>query len=240
MQREDKQVRGNVTHETLKHVYGVDQPVENPSVEKSRTEELQSPAVVDEESLLQMNEEQLRDLVKQLLKEREQLQRQVKEFQDLAARRAAELENFRRRVEKEKEDFVRYANEKLLLELLPFIDDLHRAVESGKQQKNYEALAQGIELIYSKVMKILQQIGVRPIETVGRQFDVELHEALMHVPHEAPEGEIVQEVERGYLYGEKVLRHAKVITSAGKKGSNAQQEEAQKAEKTDSDGEQGR
>ncbi len=218
-----EQVSKTVSEETLKETYGVEAAEE--------TQAQSSVTAADMQQIETADLEELRKLAKQLLEEKTRLQQQVEEFKELAARRAAELENFRRRVEKEKEQIVRYANEKLLLELLPFIDDLHRAVESSKQQQNYEALVQGIELIYSKVMGILERLGVRPIETVGKPFDVELHEALMHIPHEAPEGQIVQEVQRGYLYGDKVLRHAKVITSAGKKGNDqAQTAESEKAD----------
>ena len=210
------QTSKTISEETLKETYGVE------AMESEPTE--QTETSIDAQWIQQAETDELRQAALKLLEDNQRLRQQVEEFKELAIRRAAELENFRRRVEKEKEQIVRYANEKLLLELLPFIDDLHRAVESGKQQQNFEAMIQGIELIYSKVMGILERLGVRPIETVGKQFDVELHEALMHVPHEAPEGQIVQEIQRGYMYGDKVLRHAKVITSAGKK-SNDQPEQ---------------
>lgn len=137
------------------------------------------------------------------------------EFRDHAMRKVAELENFRRRTQQEKEDLTAYANQKLLQNILPIVDDLQRALELGRKGNDYKALLEGIEMVYNKAQQTLGDVGVTPLEPVGQEFDVNLHEALMRIPSEAPEGQIVQEVQRGYMYKDKVLRHAKVITSAG-------------------------
>lgn len=137
------------------------------------------------------------------------------EFRDHAMRKVAELENFRRRTQQEKEDLTAYANQKLLQNILPIVDDLQRALELGRKGNDYKALLEGIEMVYNKALQTLGDVGVAPLEPVGQEFDVNLHEALMRIPSEAPEGQVVQEVQRGYMYKDKVLRHAKVITSAG-------------------------
>lgn len=137
------------------------------------------------------------------------------EFRDHAMRKVAELENFRRRTQQEKEDLTAYANQKLLQNILPIVDDLQRALELGRKGNDYKALLEGIEMVYNKAQQTLGDVGVTPLEPVGQEFDVNLHEALMRIPSEAPEGQVVQEVQRGYMYKDKVLRHAKVITSAG-------------------------
>ncbi len=140
------------------------------------------------------------------------------EFREHAVRKVAELENFRRRTEQEKEEMRIYANHKLLISILPIVDDLQRALDTGRVGHDYQAFLSGIEMVYNKAMQTLAELGVTPINTVGTEFDVNLHEALMRMPSEAPEGQIVQEAQRGYTFRDKVLRHAKVITSAGMEG----------------------
>jgi molecular chaperone GrpE len=137
------------------------------------------------------------------------------EFRDLAQRKVAELENFRRRTEHERQELIVHANFKLLQKLLPVLDDLQRAVESGKASTDYKSLLDGVDLVYTKTLQAFADAGVEPMQAVGAQFDTALHEALMQMSSEAPEGEIVQEAQRGYTLKDKVLRHARVIVSAG-------------------------
>jgi molecular chaperone GrpE len=137
------------------------------------------------------------------------------EYRELSLRKVAELENFRRRSEQERAELISYANTKLLLRLLPVLDDLQRAVDTGKTSSDYKSLVDGIELVYHKTLQTFEEAGVKSIQAVGEQFDVNQHEALMQMPSEAPEGQILQEAQRGYTYGDKILRHAKVIISAG-------------------------
>lgn len=143
------------------------------------------------------------------------LQQENQRLRDQAIRAVADLENFRRRAQQEREQFIQYANERLLQSMLPVIDDFQRSVESGGQSQDFESFYQGVSMIHDKLFKILESQGVRKIETVGRPFDVELHEALMRQPSEAPEDTVISELEPGYTYGDRVLRHAKVIVSAG-------------------------
>lgn len=155
----------------------------------------------------------------QLLKEQlKKAEAERDEFREHAVRKVAELENFRRRTAQEKEEMTLYANHKLLHSILPIIDDLQRALETGRVGNDYQAFLSGIEMVYNKALQTLGELGVTPIDTVGTEFDVNLHEALMRMPSEAPEGQIVQEAQRGYKFRDKVLRHAKVITSAGMEG----------------------
>ena len=138
-------------------------------------------------------------------------------WKGLAQRKAAEVENIRRRAANEKEQMAHYAAEHVITHMLPVLDDLHAAVESAKTAKDFDSLRDGVEMIYTKAMKIFEERGVSIISSgEGEPFNVDVHEALMHMPHEDhPEGHIVQMVQRGYALHDKVLRHAKVITSAG-------------------------
>ena len=152
---------------------------------------------------------QVNERIAALEKERDDLREQV-------LRRTAELENFRRRTAKEKQELTEYANQHLLFKMLPVIDDLHSALNAAQKSNDYQSLLAGVEMIYKKSVKIFEDAGVTVIEQkLGEPFNVDLHEALAHLPSEAPEGHIIQEVQRGYLFREKVLRHSKVITSAG-------------------------
>ena len=141
----------------------------------------------------------------------------VEYWKGLAQRKAAEVENIRRRAAAEKELMANYAAEHVITHMLPVLDDLHAAVESAKTTQDFTSLRDGVEMIYTKAMKIFEERGVTIISSgAGEPFNVDMHEALMHMPHEEfPEGHIVQMVQRGYSLHDKVLRHAKVITSAG-------------------------
>jgi molecular chaperone GrpE len=143
------------------------------------------------------------------------LEQENNRLRDQALRAVADLENVRRRAITEREQVVRYANERLLQSILPIVDDLARSVESGAQTKDFESFFQGVSMINDKMRKLLETQGVTRIEPVGEAFDVELHEALMRQPSEAPEDTVIAELEPGYRYGDRVLRHAKVIVSAG-------------------------
>jgi molecular chaperone GrpE len=144
-----------------------------------------------------------------------QLRAERDEFREISLRKVAELENFRRRTDQERQELIVHANFKLLQKLLPVLDDLQRAVDSGKTNADSKALMEGVELVLNKTAQTFADAGVTPMETIGVDFDINLHEALMQIPSEAPEGQIVQEAQRGYMLGNKVLRHAKVLISAG-------------------------
>lgn len=153
-----------------------------------------------------------------------QLRAERDEFREISLRKVAELENFRRRTEQERQELIVHANFKLLQKLLPVLDDLQRAVESGKaslekagaeKSSESKALLDGVELVLNKTVQTFADVGVTPMEVINTEFDANLHEALMQMPSEAPEGQIVQEAQRGYLLGGKVLRHARVIVSSG-------------------------
>ena len=147
----------------------------------------------------------------------EHLQRELEEWKDLAARRLADLENMRRRTTLEKQELHLRAAEHVITKMLPVLDDLHAAVEAAATTQDATALRTGIEMIYAKARQIFEEAGVTVVEAEpGQRFNVEMHESLMHAPSgEHPEGHIIQRVMRGYQLNERVLRHAKVITSAG-------------------------
>jgi molecular chaperone GrpE len=133
---------------------------------------------------------------------------------DQLLRKAAEFENYKRRSETEFAAIIKNANEYLLMSLLPVVDDFVRSTKSARESKDTESIVAGIEMIQNKMMKILEKQGLVPFASVGKPFDVEYHDALMQIPREdIPPSTVVEEVERGYMLNDKVLRHAKVVVS---------------------------
>jgi molecular chaperone GrpE len=144
----------------------------------------------------------------------EELQKQVQQYKDMLLRKAAEFDNFKRRVENDTANIVRFATESLIDDLLPILDDFERSLKHSKESKETDALIKGQELIYQKMVKVLEARGVKAFETVGKEFSVDFHDALMQMPrNDLPPHTVIEEVEKGYMLNDKVLRHAKVVVS---------------------------
>jgi molecular chaperone GrpE (heat shock protein) len=127
----------------------------------------------------------------------------------------AQLEEARRQAEQYKDLFLRKAAEDLISEILPVLDDFERSLNLSKERKDFESFYRGVELIYQKLLKILESQGIKAVETVGKPFDVHYHDALMQEPREdVPPFTILKEVEKGYTFHDKVIRHAKVVVSS--------------------------
>lgn len=137
---------------------------------------------------------------------------EIEELKTQALYRQAEFENYRKRTIKEKADLILNGSKSAVLALLPVVDDLERALPSMQNADDVAAVAEGVELIYQKFLKALAGLGVKPIETDGKDFDVDLHEAIAQVPGVPDEqkGRIIDCVERGYTLNDNVIRHAKV------------------------------
>jgi len=124
----------------------------------------------------------------------------------------ADFDNYRKRMLKEREELLKNAGEKVLKGLLPIVDDFERGLQATKNADNAEGVREGMELIYNKLMKFLADNGVTPIESTGRPFDADFHEAIATIPAPTPDlkGKVVDTTTRGYMINDKVLRHAKV------------------------------
>ncbi|MDE5643810.1 MAG: nucleotide exchange factor GrpE [Muribaculaceae bacterium] len=124
----------------------------------------------------------------------------------------ADFDNFRKRVRREKEDLLKNGNEKVLAGLLPIVDDFERGLEATKDSADPESIREGMELIYNKLVKYLEQNGVKAMESTGKDFDADLHEAIATIPapSENLKGKVVDTTQKGYTINDKVLRHAKV------------------------------
>jgi len=138
------------------------------------------------------------------------------EMKDKYLRLYSEFENFRKRTQKEKVAFFKTANEDLLLELIPIADDFERGMKANEGTEDQKVIKEGVTLIYDKFSKLLTNKGLEAINATGEVFDTELHEAITQIP--APtdkmKGKVIDEVEKGYKLGEKVIRYSKVVIGA--------------------------
>jgi len=141
--------------------------------------------------------------------------KKAKDSQDKMLRNLADLENTRKRLDREKHEFIKFANEGLVLDLLNVLDDLERTVNLAESTKqDLPAFLKGVEMILAHLYEMLKEHGVKPIGTEGEIFDPHYHEALMQVENkDLPEHTIVEVLQKGYLIHERILRTAKVKVS---------------------------
>jgi molecular chaperone GrpE len=135
------------------------------------------------------------------------------EMQDKYLRLSAEFDNYRKRTLKEKMDISKYAGEELLKDILPVMDDFERAIKHMETSANCEGMKEGIDLIYVKLSDFLKRNGVKEIESLNSNFNVDLHDAVAKIPadEEDKKGKIVEVLLKGYYLKDKVLRHSKVV-----------------------------
>lgn len=134
---------------------------------------------------------------------------------DKYLRTCADFDNTRKRLEKEKQDLVKYANEEILLELLNILDDLERTVSLSQEgHQDLSVFLKGVEMILAHLYEMLKENGIKPLEAEGKIFDPHFHEALMQVENkELPEHTVVEELQKGYLLNDRVIRTSKVKVS---------------------------
>ncbi|MCR8631451.1 nucleotide exchange factor GrpE [Paenibacillus radicis (ex Xue et al. 2023)] len=147
--------------------------------------------------------------------ELEQLRKESEENYQRYLRAQADFDNFRRRTRLEKEEFAKYASMKVIEQLLPVLDNLERALNAGQEGKDYEALHKGVDMISRQLDQALANEGLQAMESVGQPFNPEFHQAIMQVESEEhEEGIVVEEIQKGYLLKDKVLRPAMVKVSS--------------------------
>lgn len=144
----------------------------------------------------------------------EELRKEADEHYQRFLRTQADFDNFRRRSRLEKEDFAKYASMKLIEQLLPVVDNFERAISTSKESQDFASLVKGIEMTFRQLDQVLNQEGLAPIEAVGQPFNPELHQAVMQVESDEHEdGTVVEELQKGYMLKEKVLRPSMVKVS---------------------------
>ena len=170
--------------------------------------------IEDENDLNKELDKDLLEKEEEILVKVGQLENEIADLKDKLLRKAAEFENYKRRTENDQINLLKYSAESFIVKLLPVVDDFERSIEHMESAKDIESIKKGILLIYDKLMKILSEQGVKKIDAVGNPFNVEFHEALMQRKSEGVKPHtVLDEIEKGYFYKDKVIRHSKVIVS---------------------------
>jgi len=169
--------------------------------EMKETQEVAEEQVLEQEQVIELSRE-------------EQLEKEVAELKDKQLRLFAEFENFKKRTAKERIDLFRNAGLEFFEAMLPVLDDFDRAAKHREETEDSEDLKKGIDLIQSKLLGILEQKGLKAMESsIGKDFDTDFHEAITQIPAPSEEmkGKVIDETEKGYLLNDKVIRYAKVV-----------------------------
>lgn len=144
------------------------------------------------------------------------LEAELSEQKDKFLRLYSEFENYKKRSQRERLDYLKFAGEDVMKAFLPVFDDLDRALKAMSTAQDVEAVKEGVVLIQNKLNSIADSKGLKPMNAVGTLFDAELHDALTQVPapSEDLKGKVLEEVEKGFYFNDKVIRHAKVIVGS--------------------------
>lgn len=150
-----------------------------------------------------------------------ELEDKTKELNDRLLRRVAEFENYKKRTENDQLNLLKYAGESIIVKFLSIYHDLQRSLEHVDNDDNSNSLKDGLILVTDNFKKILDELGVKKIEAKGNEFDFNLHEALMQQPDNNVEpNTVLKEVEPGYIYKDKVIKHTKVVVSVAAEQEN--------------------
>ena len=193
--------------------------------EKKRNQNQKGSEKAEQENALETSDEELqlhfKDDKKEEEKETEELkkkleekEKEAKEHYDRLLRMAADFENYKKRAVREKEEWTKFANEDLIKGILPFIDNLERAVNHSENTEDFQSLVEGIKLTVQQLLKTLNKFGVSPIESLGKPFNPAVHQAMLVVETDQHEpNQVVEEFQKGYLLNDRLLRPATVSVS---------------------------
>lgn len=181
---------------------------------------MQEEKLTSESELEQPKEVELEGVKEEEITKEELIKRLDEKSEEAATnydrwlRVSAELDNYKKRVEKEKAEFLKYAHESLIKELLPIVDNLERAIEHARARKASNALVEGIEMVLKSFNDCLGRFKVKPIKAIGAKFDPNLHEAVTVKENpEEEENTILSELQKGYMLKDRVIRPAMVVVS---------------------------
>ena len=191
------------------------------AISAEKDEASSDDALVDESS--RGDNRSLEDLSKtELIEKIQSLQEEADKNYDLYVRSQAEMENFKKRNAKEKEDVVRYANETLIKEILPVMDNLEKAISHAQQDNAVDALREGVELTLKGLKDSLKKAGLKEVEAQGHPFDPCFHEAVSEMVDErAKPGTVIQELQKGYVLNGRLIRPSMVIVNKQKDTKNS-------------------
>ena len=184
-------------------------------------EELKTPVAGQEEELSNVKADSGQDQVSGEKEsetpaeetQEQNFQQKIDELNDKYLRLYSEFDNYRRRTSKERIELGKTASAEIITDLLPVLDDFERAIKSAVDTQDCNAVKEGVNLIFNKFRNILEKKGVKAIEAIGQDFNTDFHEAITYIPASSEElkNKIVDELEKGYLLGDKVIRYSKVV-----------------------------
>jgi molecular chaperone GrpE len=189
--------------------------------QKTKDEELKGDAVLAEEELADREAAEAEELPDTEIIEEDQPAPAVEEEEDESlrdqfVRLQADFANFRNRTQRERIELYQRANEDLLLEILPVLDHYELGLQNAEQHDADQAVVDGFRLVYDQFQNVLNKFNLTPIDAVGEAFDPHKHEALTHMPSDEFPAEVCSnQVRRGYMFGDKLLRAAQVVVSSG-------------------------
>lgn len=154
-----------------------------------------------------------KEKIQELQAEIEKLNAEKAELNDRFLRLFSEFDNYKKRVSKEKLDLISTASEKVIVSILPIIDDFERAITANEKADNIDSIKEGFNLIYNKLLQMMKRFDVEEIQAKGEEFNTDFHEAVTHFPaqNEEDKGKVIDVTEKGYKLKDKVIRYAKVV-----------------------------
>jgi len=196
-----------------------DEQVQNPEVNEEVQENTDNLSEKEEntdknrKNIFSRKKDKDKTKVQELEKEIEQLKAEKAELNDRFLRLFSEFDNYKKRVSKEKLDLIATASEKVLVSLLPVIDDFERAIAANEKADNIDSIKEGFNLIYNKLVQMMKRFDVEEIQAKGEEFNTDFHEAVTHFPAQKEEdkGKVIDVTEKGYKLKDKVIRYAKVV-----------------------------
>ena len=196
-----------------------DEQVQNPEVNEEVQENTDNLSEKEEntdkskKNIFSRKKDKEKTKVQELEKEIEQLKAEKAELNDRFLRLFSEFDNYKKRVSKEKLDLISTASEKVLVSLLPVIDDFERAIAANEKADNIDSIKEGFNLIYNKLVQMMKRFDVEEIQAKGEEFNTDFHEAVTHFPAQKEEdkGKVIDVTEKGYKLKDKVIRFAKVV-----------------------------
>ena len=189
-------------------------------MDKEEGKEKENLAEQDENSREKSNEKKVKkteEMTKrELVKKVEEIEIKAQENYELYMLTYAEMEKIKKRGKKEREDLAKFANESLIKEILPAIDNLEKAISHAKNDTNESGLVKGLEMTLDGLMKTLKKSGLKEVEAVGKSFDPNFHEAIsQQIDNKVAQGHIIMELQKGYLLNERLVRPSMVVISKG-------------------------
>ena len=194
----------------------------NPEAEEAeKAEELEQPADVSAEASAKAEDVEIIEEEKDVPAEASAKAEEEEPLQLQLLRMKADFDNFRKRQVRERAEWITRANEDLFMELLPVIDHYEMGLKSAEDHQTDNSVTEGFKLVYNQLLDLLEKHNVTPIEAIGEAFNPHVHEVLTHMPSDKPAETVVEQIRRGYMLGDKLLRAAQVVVSSGKPEDNS-------------------